>query len=147
MIIMSNLEIARADKAVGVLGIVPIVAGVTLFASGAVAWISVSRNLAEEDIVVSDDAARCAGDKVSGPFTAYQESAVIQKHALSATGGKSFAELAPDDPNRETAMTASFLRASLLTSVVAFGVAAMAMGLGVVSGVIGVALRRTSRRE
>ena len=38
-------------------------------------------------------------------------------------------------------MTAAFLQASLFTSVVAFGVAAMAAGLGVVFVLIGVALR------
>jgi hypothetical protein len=39
-------------------------------------------------------------------------------------------------------MTASFLQASLFTSVVAFGVAAMAAVVGVVFVLIGVALRR-----
>ena len=38
------------------------------------------------------------------------------------------AELPQDDPTRETVMNGSFLRASLFTSVVSFGVAAMAMG-------------------
>jgi hypothetical protein len=37
-------------------------------------------------------------------------------------------------------MTASFLRASLFTSVVSFGVAAMAVGLGIVLLLIGWAL-------
>ena len=39
-------------------------------------------------------------------------------------------------------MNGSFLRASLFTSVVAFGVAALVMGIGVVFGIIGFALRR-----
>ena len=43
-------------------------------------------------------------------------------------------------------MTASFLRASLFTSIVAFGVAAFAVGVGVVLIVIGVALLRIHRR-
>ena len=42
-------------------------------------------------------------------------------------------------------MTASFLQASLFTSVVAFGVAAMAAGLGVVFILIGLALRAIAR--
>jgi hypothetical protein len=41
-------------------------------------------------------------------------------------------------------MIASFLQASLFTSVVAFGVAALAAGLGVVFILIGVALRSTT---
>ena len=43
-------------------------------------------------------------------------------------------------------MTASFLRASLFTSVVSFGVAAIAMGLGVVLILIGVALLLLARQ-
>ncbi|HEY0217623.1 MAG TPA: aromatic ring-opening dioxygenase LigA, partial [Cellulomonas sp.] len=45
-----------------------------------------------------------------------------------------------DDPLRETAMTASFLRGSLFTSVVAFGVAALVMGLGVLFILVGYAI-------
>jgi hypothetical protein len=44
----------------------------------------------------------------------------------------------------QTVMTASFLQASLFTSVVAFGVAALAAGLGVVFLLIGIALRRVA---
>ncbi len=39
-------------------------------------------------------------------------------------------------------MTSSFLRASLFTSVLAFGIAAMAVGMGVLFVFIGVALRK-----
>ena len=42
-------------------------------------------------------------------------------------------------------MTASFLRASLFTSVVSFGVAAFAAGIGVLMLIIGFALRKVSR--
>lgn len=41
-------------------------------------------------------------------------------------------------------MNASFLRASLFTSVVAFGVAALVIGLGVMFALIGVALREVA---
>jgi hypothetical protein len=71
-----------------------------------------------------------AGDAVNGPFSAYAQAEVINEHALEATGGKTYAELDQDDPIRTTAMQASFLRASLFTSVVAYGVALMAVGLG-----------------
>ena len=46
---------------------------------------------------------------------------------------------------RDTVMTASFLRASLFTSVVSFGVAAFAAGVGVLMILIGVALLRVCR--
>ena len=44
----------------------------------------------------------------------------------------------------QTAMQASFLRASLFTSVVAFGVAALATVLGIILVLIGIALRSLS---
>jgi hypothetical protein len=42
-------------------------------------------------------------------------------------------------------MTASFLQASLFTSVVAFGVAVMAAGMGILFLLIGAALRHLDR--
>ena len=94
---------------------------------------------------MSDDADFLAGDEVDGPFSAYAQADIINTHALEATGGKTYAELDQDDPLRETAMSASFLRASLYTSVVAFGVAAMAMGLGVTLVLIAMALMSVGR--
>ena len=117
-----------------------IVAGGILLVSGLVTWIVVQTQLADEKITVSDDAARFQGDKVDGPLTAYAQADVIEKHALEASGGLTYAELDRDDPVRDTVMDASFLRASLFTSVVAFGVAVMAMGLGVLFVVVGIAL-------
>ena len=54
--------------------------------------------------------------------------------------------LSQDDPNRQTVMVASFLQASLFTSVVAFGVAVMAVGFGLVFIFVGLALRSLERR-
>ena len=71
---------------------------------------------------------------------------MIEKHALESSGGKTYAELDREDPTRQTVMTASFLRSSLFTSVVAFGVAFMAAGLGVVLIGIGIALLLACRR-
>jgi hypothetical protein len=87
-----------------------------------------------------------AGDEVDGPFSAYCEAMVIDKHALEATGGLRYAELGREDPKRQTAMTASFLQASLFTSVVAFGVAAMAVAVGVLFFLIGLGMRDVARR-
>ncbi|CAB4752171.1 unannotated protein [freshwater metagenome] len=44
-------------------------------------------------------------------------------------------------------MTGSFLRASLFTSVVAFGVSALVVGLGALFILVGFALRSLIRRE
>jgi hypothetical protein len=108
---------------IGLVGVVMIVAGV-------ITWIVVTDQLSAENITVSEDADMLAGDAVNGPFSAYAQAEVINEHALEATGGKTYAELDQDDPIRTTAMQASFLRASLFTSVVAYGVALMAVGLG-----------------
>lgn len=133
------------SKAVSIIGILVIVAGAILTIAGGVTWSTVQSELKAQKITVSQDAASFAGQAVNGPFTAYAEAEVINEHAMKASGGKTYAELSKDDPKRETVMTASFLRASLFTSVVAFGVAAMAMGLGVIFVLIGVALMRVAK--
>ena len=135
---------ARSRGARG-LALVIIVLGAIMVVAGGVTWFVVQDQLAAEKIVVSDDADFLAGDEVDGPFSAYAQADVINKHALEATGGKTYAELEQDDPVRETAMSASFLRASLFTSVVAFGVALMAAGIGVAFILIGMALMSVSK--
>jgi len=126
-------------KAVGVLGIL---AGIVLIVVGVVVWVMVSTQLRAENITIPDDAIAFQGQTVAGPLTAYVQADIIQHHALEASGGKTYAELDRDDPVRATMMNASFLRASLFTSVVSFGVAAFAIGIGVLSILFGWALRR-----
>ena len=121
-------------------------AGAVMIIAGAATWFTVQSSLAEERITVSEDSPRFANDAVDGPLTAYQEAQMIEQHYLEATGGKTYAELDREDPLRETAMTASFLRASLFTSVVSFGVALMATAIGVGFILTGVALQRLARR-
>jgi predicted cobalt transporter CbtA len=112
---------------VGVLGII---GGILMMVAGVTVWVAVSNQLAAEQITVADDAAFLAGMPVADPFTAYAEADIINHHALEASDGKTYAELDREDPVRVTVMTASFLRASLFTSIVSFGVAAFAMGTG-----------------
>jgi hypothetical protein len=123
------------------IAVIVMIMGALFAVAGVVTWFAVRSQLAAEHITVSDDAKYFSGDKVEGPFTAYVQADTINKHALAATGGKTYAELDKDDPARQTAMTASFLRASLYTSVVAFGVAALAFVLGILLFLIGWALR------
>jgi hypothetical protein len=78
---------------------------------------------------------------------AYCQAMVINKHTMSITGAKTYSELDRDDPNRATAMDSAFLQASLFTSVVAFGVAAMAFVLGIVLTLIGLAIRAPAAVE
>lgn len=136
----STTTVPAYNSRVRLLGILVIVAGAIMIAAGVFTWFNVRGHLIDEKITVSEDAERLGGDEVDGPFSAYAEADVIQKHALEATDGLTYAELPRDSELRQTAATASFLRASLFTSVVSFGVAAMAVGLGIVLIVIGWAL-------
>ncbi|HEU4329581.1 MAG TPA: aromatic ring-opening dioxygenase LigA [Lapillicoccus sp.] len=118
-----------------------IVFGAIFFIAGVATYVVVSTTLSSENITVSEDAAMFAGQHVDQPWEAYAEANVIDKHADELAGGKTYAELPRNDPNRTTVMNASFLQASLFTSVVAFGVAVMAAVLGVLLVIIGLAIR------
>lgn len=121
-------------------------AGAILIVGGGATWYGVSSSLAEERITIPDDASCQAGQTVNGPIEAYCMADIIQTHALKATNGKTYAELDREDPLRATAMNGSFLRASLFTSVVSFGVAAFAIGMGVIALLVGVAVSALDRR-
>ena len=121
-----------------------IVVGIVMAIAGVVTWVVVMNTLSDQRITVSEDASCLAGDEVNGPFSAYCQASVIDKHTQAITGGKTYSELAQDDPLRATAMDSAFLQASLFTSVVAFGLAAMAFVLGIVMTLIGFALRTTT---
>jgi len=126
-------------KAAGIFGIV---VGALFIIVGIVAWILVTNQLVAENITIPDDAAAFQGQQVTGPLTAYVQADIINHHALEASDGKTYAELDQDDPVRATVMNASFLRASLFTSVVAYGVSLFAVGVGFVLIAFGWALRR-----
>lgn len=137
-------------------GVISLIAGIILIVAGAITYGAVSQQLAAEKIVVPADASFLAGDEVDGPFSAFSQADIISKHALGISEGQTYAELgdlamqaeadgdtdlaAEYNGKRDTVMNASFLRASLFTSVLAFGVAAMVIGLGVMFGLIGWAL-------
>lgn len=133
---------ARSLGGVKVVGILGILAGIVLIVVGIVVWIMVSTQLQAERITIPDDAMAFQGQTVAGPFTAFVQADIIQHHALEASEGMTYAELPQDDPLRATMMNASFLRASLFTSVVSFGVAAFAIGIGILSIMFGWALHR-----
>lgn len=126
-------------KVVGILGIL---GGLALIIVGIVVWVMVSSQLRAENITIPDDAMAFQGQTVQGPLTAFVQADIIQYHALEASAGKTYAELDREDPVRATMMNASFLRASLFTSVVSFGVAAFAIGIGILSILFGWAIHR-----
>ena len=85
--------------------------------------------------------------EVKGPFTALEQAETIKRLAALATEGRTHGELDPDDPAAETALEASLLRASLCTSVMAFGVAASQVAAGASLVAVGAALRRLARQR
>jgi hypothetical protein len=138
-------------------GIIAIVAGAVFILAGGATWGVITTNLAEQNITVAEDSKFLPGDDVNGPFSAFAEAQIINEHAMQATEGRTYAELgalvkeaeAGGDTalaeelqgQRTTVMNASFLRASLFTSVVSYGVAALVMGLGVLLAAFGLAFR------
>lgn len=141
---MSSTVTIRQSRGVGVVGLISIIAGVLMILAGGATWWAVADKLSQEGIVVSEDASFLAGKKVNDPFSAFSQAEVINKHALEMSDGQTYAQLEQDDPRRETVMNASFLRASLFTSVVSFGIAALVAGLGVLFILVGWALRRVA---
>jgi len=108
-----------------------------------------------------------AGKQVAGPFTAYAQANAINHHALDGAKGLTYAEIGKEGTalkaklkaggmseadiktnvdvvanaaTRTSTMNGSFLRASLFTSVISFGVAALVMGLGFLFALLGFVL-------
>jgi hypothetical protein len=138
----AHTPVAESGKArlIRVIGLLGIVGGLIMLIVGGVVWGTVSSQLAEQKITVAADASFLPGATVDNPFAAYAQADIINHHAMAASGGKTYAELAKDDAVRPTVMNASLLRASLFTSIVAFGVSLFAMGLGVLVGLFGWAI-------
>jgi len=121
--------------------------------------------------ITPENPGRLAKKDVAGPFTAYAQANAINEHALEGAQGKTYAQIGKDATalkdklkaagasdadiatnadvmalaaTRTNTMNGSVLRASLFTSVVAFGVAALVIGLGVVFMLLGFALMKVS---
>ena len=121
--------------------IAALVVGILFIVGGIVTWVIVSNTLEDQKIFVADDAPCLAGDEVDGPFSAFCQARAIDAHTRNATGGKTYAELDREDPLRDTAMNSAFLQASLFTSVVAFGVAGMAIVMGILFILLGLGMK------
>ncbi len=138
-----------------IVALIVAIAGVIMLVSGAIAWGVTSSQLSAENITVPGDSqfmgGAFAGKQVTGPLSAFAQAATIQQHVEAMTQGQTFAELGQAireagegteaatqlQELRNTVQEAAFLRASLFTSVLAFGVSALVMGVGVLFGLIG----------
>lgn len=156
---MSTAVSTQRSNGVRVVGLLALIAGIVLIVAGGVTWGAITSQLASENITVPGDAAFAAGTKVDNPVSAFAQADIINKHALDGSGGLTYAELgakaselekagaseeevAEVRAQRASVMNGSFLRASLFTSVVAYGIAALVIGLGVLFVLVGWALRR-----
>ena len=131
----------RRAGLVRLIGLAGVLAGIAFIVAAIAVWVTVSTQLRAENITIPDDAIAFQGQIVDDPLEAYVQADIINKHALDMSDGKTYAELDRDDPTRAVVMDASFLRASLFTSVVSFGIAVLVAGLGVLFVLFGGALR------
>lgn len=149
----------RATGIAKLAGMLSLIAGIIFVIAGGVTWGMVTSQLKAENITVPGDAAFLAGAEVKGPFSAFAQADIINTHALAGTEGRTYAELGaaqsqvePGSPEhdeltaqRNSVMNASFLRASLFTSVVSYGVATLVIGLGALLIVIGLGMNQLAR--
>ena len=133
-----------------------LVASPVLIAAGGAAWAVITQQLKAQKIEVHPDSDTLVGKPVAGPLTAFTQAAFIEKHALGMGQGRTFAEISEEWMEatqtgntaraeelagpRQMIMQANFLRASLFTAVLAYGVSALTMGIGVLTGIVGSAL-------
>jgi heme A synthase len=130
----------QAGGSTAVLGRFVTAAGIVEILVGAAVWAVVSRRLADERIVVPGSARWFPNRTVRDPLTAFEEAEVVRRITLKATGGRTYGEMAEDDPKARMALDASLIRSSLFTAILAFGMAATQVALGAVFVIVGMAL-------
>jgi len=121
--------------------------------------------------VTEKDPGSLAGKPVAGPFTAYAQANAINHHSLESSAGRTYAQLGADGKalkaklaasgvakdaiakdagvikladQRTSTMNGSFLRASLFSSVISFGLSALVIGVGFLFALLGFALVKVS---
>lgn len=119
-----------------VLGIAFIVGGLYMVSEGGEAKDEVRDALIAENIVTPEDAS-IPSVQVKDAATARAQADIIEEHYLKLTGGKTYAELDREDPNRQTAFTAANLRTSLNLAVMGFKVSDLVIGMGLFMAAIG----------
>jgi len=120
------------------MSIIIVVMGAGLVLGGIANYTIVGNTLRAERIITSSDA--CMPDRlVADPLTAYCQATQIADQEAILTDGKTYSELNDGQESvKEIAQEASFLRASLFTAVVAFGVSALAAIVGLMFLILGI---------
>lgn len=119
-----------------VFGLIFLGAGSYTVARGFDAKDQVRAELVAQKITTPEDAS-IPNARVDDAATAESMADIIQVHAMEATGGKTYAEMDREDPARQVAFNASMLRTSLYTSVMAFQVGDLVIGLGAAIALLG----------
>ncbi len=151
----------KASGPARLVAVLCIIFGLVAIGGGVATWATITNQLAAENITVPADSPLVPGAKVQDPISAYAQAEIINHHALTASGGKTYAQLgsmitaaktAGDTAKadeltalRGTMMNASFLRASLFTSVLAYGVSLLVIGLGLMFLLLGWALASVAK--
>ena len=118
------------------LGVVFIAAGVYMISEGRSAKDEVRQALAAEKVVTAEDAA-IPSAPVNDAATAEAQSDIIREHSLKTTGGKTYAELSREDPNRDVYLKGVTLRTALNLAVMGFKVSDLVVGMGAFMIVVG----------
>ncbi len=134
----------RNARRVRLLGTLLVALGALMILGGAGAWVAVSQGLASERAMVAEDAPAFAGQQISSPWTAFAQTEAIKGHISAMADGETYATMDQDDPMRDTVAQGTFVRGSLLTSVIAFGVALAVVGTGTGFVLGGLGLRRVA---
>ena len=119
-----------------IFGLILIGAGVFMAREGRLAYNDVKDTLAAEKIVSSEDA-DIPLVPVTGPDEAKAQADAIHTHILKTTGGKTYAELDRNDPNRAQYLNSVTLRTALMESYMAFRIADLVSGVGLIVILLG----------
>jgi hypothetical protein len=117
-------------------GVILAIAGAVMVYEGRSAHNEVEDTLSAEQIVTAEDAG-IPQAPVTGPEEAKAQANVIKEHVLKITGGKTYAQLSRDDPNRNTYLQSVTLRTALMESYLAFKIADLVVGVGAIVILLG----------
>ena len=117
-------------------GFVLIGAGLFMVRESRLAYNDVRDALAAERIITAEDA-EIPLAPVTGPAEAKAQADAIQAHVLQTTEGLTYSELPRDDPRRGTYLQAVTLRTALMESYLAFKVADLVLGVGIIVALLG----------
>jgi hypothetical protein len=146
------MKFVRAFLVLGTLGlgVVMLASGIYMMVSGMHARSDVKDGITQENLVVPDPhilltyPGAHAPDGVEVPTVvidtaseAEAQAQVIRTHVLGITDGKTYSEMARDDPNRDTYLNALTLESALHQAQIGFETTRLVTGLGLLIAVLG----------